>query len=165
MRFRIKAHDRDGTVRVLALDAPDEIDARRQVVASGGQIISVARPWRPTTGRATRIGLAGFSQELMALLDAGLTLVEAIDTLTEKEPGTGARRTLEQIRARLFEGRTLSSALEEHPHSFPPLYIATVRASERTGSISEALTRFVAYQQQIDSLRKKLLSASVYPLV
>src|SRR5207342_1401604 len=89
----------------------------------------------------------------------------SIDTLTEKEPAAGARRTLEQIRARLFEGLTLSAALEEQPLSFPPLYIATVRASERTGALREALGRYVAYQQQIDLLRKKLVSASVYPLV
>src|SRR6185295_2495552 len=115
--------------------------------------------------RAARIGLIQFSEELMALLDAGLTLVEAIDTLTEKEPGAGARRALEQIRARLFEGCTLSAALAEQPVNFPPLYIATARASERTGSIREALGRYVAYQKQIDLLRKKLISASIYPLV
>ena len=143
----------------------DEVDARRQVLAAGRQIISIARAWKQRAGPATRIPLVAFSQELVALLDAGLTLVEAIDTLTEKEPNMGARRALEQIRARLFEGRTLSSALEELPLSFPPLYIATVRASERTGAIREALTRFVTYQQQIDLMRKKLVSASIYPAV
>ena len=131
----------------------------------GRQIISVARPWRRLRRALAHRGSVAFSQELVALLDAGLTLVEAIDTLTEKEPGAGVRRSLEQIRARLFEGRTLSAALEELPASFPPLYIATVRASERTGAIREALTRYVAYQQQIDLLRKKLISASIYPLV
>jgi general secretion pathway protein F len=45
------------------------------------------------------------------------------------------------------------------------LYVATVRSSERTGAIREALTRYVAYQQQVDVLRKKLISASIYPLV
>jgi general secretion pathway protein F len=59
----------------------------------------------------------------------------------------------------------LSAALAELPANFPPLYIATVSASERTGSIREALGRYVAYQQQIDLLRKKLISASIYPLV
>jgi general secretion pathway protein F len=165
VRFRIKAHDRDGGVLLLAVDAIDELDARRQVHAAGRQVISVVRAWSRSPRRAARIGLAAFSQELMALLDAGLTLVESIDTLTEKEPAPGTRRALEQIRARLFEGRTLSDALGELPLSFPPLYIATVRASERTGSIREALSRYVAYQQQIDLLRKKLVSASVYPLV
>ena len=165
MQFHVKALDHDGGIRRFAVDALDEIDARRQVQQPGRQIISIVRGWRPALRGAPRLSLVPFSQELMSLLDAGLTLVEAIDTLAEKEPAAGARRTLEQIRARLFEGRTLSAALEEQPLSFPPLYIATVRASERTGSIREALSRYVAYQQQIDLLRKKLVSASVYPLV
>jgi general secretion pathway protein F len=165
VHFQIKAHERDGAVRLFTVDASDELDARRQVQTDGRQIIAVRLPWRGSARRAARIGLVHFSQELMALLDAGLTLVEAIDTLTEKEPAAGARRALEQIRARLFEGRTLSAALAELPANFPPLYIATVRASERTGSIREALGRYVAYQQQIDLLRKKLISAAIYPLV
>ena len=165
MRFNIKAHDPLGGVRVLAIDAADELEARRQVLAAGGQIISVRRPRLRFARGASKISLVPFSQELVALLDAGLSLVESIDTLTEKEPAAGARRSLEQIRSRLFEGLTLSAALEEQPASFPPLYIATVRASERTGAIREALLRFVAYQQQIDLLRKKLVSASIYPLV
>ena len=165
MRFQVKALDPDGAVLSYAIDALDEPDARNQVDASGRQIISVARSWMQSSGAATRIPLVSFSQELVALLDAGLTLVEAIDTLTEKETVPGTRRALELVRARLFEGRTLSAALEELPRSFPPLYIATVRASERTGAIREALTRFIAYQQQIDLLRKKLVSASIYPAV
>jgi len=163
--FRVKAHDPGGGILVYAVDAADESDARRQVLAAGRQVISIARHWMPGEGRARRIPLVAFSQELVALLDAGLTIVESIDTLTEKEAVPTARRALEQIRSRLFEGRPLSAALEELPQSFPPLYIATVRASERTGSIREALLRFVAYQQQIDLLRKKLVSASIYPLV
>ena len=109
--------------------------------------------------------LVSFSQELISLLDAGLSLLESIETLGEKESQAGVRRSLEQIVARLREGRTLSAALAEQPANFPPLYVATVRASERTGAIREALLRYVAYQQQVDVLRKKLVSASIYPLV
>jgi general secretion pathway protein F len=75
------------------------------------------------------------------------------------------RSSLDQIRAKLFEGRTLSSALEELPAAFPPLYVASVRASEKTGDIREAITRFVAYQTQLDVLREKVISASIYPAV
>jgi general secretion pathway protein F len=65
----------------------------------------------------------------------------------------------------LYEGQTLGAALSEHPTIFPQLYVATVRASERTGSLREALTRFITYQQQVDSLRKTLVNASIYPAV
>ena len=165
MRFTIKAFDATQGVLVYAVDAPDESDARRQVVEAGRQLISLARR-APIGGQPQgRIPLVIFSQELVALLDAGISLVEAVETLTEKETQPAVRRTMEQIRLRLFEGRTLSSALAELPQSFPPLYVATIRASERSGAIRESLTRYIAYQQQIDVLRKKLVNASIYPLV
>jgi general secretion pathway protein F len=165
MQFRVKAHDTSGGVLVYAVSAADETDARRQVVADGRQVISIAKAWQGRSRGVSRVPLVSFSQELVALLDAGLPLVESIDTLTEKEANPSTKRALEQIRARLFEGKTLSTAFEEQPLSFPPLYVATLRASERTGAIREALVRYVAYQQQIDILRKKLVSASIYPLV
>ena len=106
-----------------------------------------------------------FSNELVALLEAGLSLVEAIDALTEKERDESVRHLLEGLRRRLYEGQSLSVALGEFPGSFPTLYVATVRASERSGAIAEALRRFVAYQQQIDLLKKRLINASIYPAV
>jgi general secretion pathway protein F len=165
MRFTVKAFDAARGVLVYAIDAPDEADARRQVLEEGRQPISLVRQKVLHSPSKGRIPLVVFSQELVALLDAGISLVEAIETLAEKESQPAVRRTMEQIRSRLFEGRTLSSALSELPHSFPPLYVATIRASERSGAIRESLVRFIAYQQQIDVLRKKLISASIYPMV
>jgi general secretion pathway protein F len=129
------------------------------------RVISVGRELTLKISRRAKFPLVVFSQELVALTDAGLSLVEAIDTLTEKESNSQMRQTLEQVRMRLFEGRTLSSALEELPSTFPPLYVATVRASEQSGSIQEALTRYIAYQEQIDVLKKKVISASIYPVI
>jgi general secretion pathway protein F len=165
MIFRVKAMDSMQGVLVCDIEALDEADARRQLALQGRGVISLVAQRKVGLAQKMRVPLVGFSQELVALLDAGLSLVEAIETLAEKESNASVRRALEQIRSRLFEGRTLSAALEELPQSFPPLYVATVRASERTGDIREALERFVAYQQQIDILRKKLVSASIYPLV
>jgi general secretion pathway protein F len=66
---------------------------------------------------------------------------------------------------RLFEGATLSTALSQLPQSFPPLYVAVVKSSERSGAIAEALRRFIVYQRQLETLRAKLISASIYPAV
>ena len=165
MRFRIKAIDAANGISVTVIDATNEIDARRQLSERGLQIISLARDLQFSLSSRKKFPIVSFSQELVALLDAGLTLVESIDTLTEKETSPAMRRSLDQIRARLFEGRTLSSALEELPAAFPPLYVATIRASEKSGAIREAIMRFVTYQLQLDVLRKKVISASIYPAV
>ena len=165
MNYTIKALDPAGSLLVYALDATDEADARRQVQAQGHRIVVLNERLSLMRRGKDRVNLIHFSQELVALLDAGLSLVESIEALTEKETNAGARRPLEHIRARLFEGRSLSAALADLPDSFPPLYVATVKASERSGAIREAIVRYVTYQQQIDVLRKKVISASIYPLV
>ena len=166
MRFRVKALDGGQQVLSYVLDAADETDARRQVANAGLAFISIARERSLSLGRrAGRLELVTFSQELVALLDAGLSLVESIETLGEKEASPPVRRTFEQVLARLREGQTFGTALSEHPHSFPTLYVATVRAAERTGALREALTRYVTYQQQVDVLRKSLVNASIYPAV
>ena len=99
------------------------------------------------------------------MLAAGLNLVEALETLAEKERGGVVARTLERVLVEVRQGRTLSRALEPLPHEFPALFVATVRASERSGDLPEALRRFIAYQQQMDTVRKKVVSASIYPVL
>lgn len=166
MRYEVKAVlARRGTV-LLQLDAQNEEDARLQVTAQGGKVLNVRRRfsgWMPKS--KVRFPLAHFSQELLSLLVAGLSLVEAIETLADKEQDGGAREIIQGLLSRLYEGVTLSRALESFPQAFPPLYVATARASERTGDLPEALTRFITYQTQMDQVRKKLIGASIYPVL
>jgi general secretion pathway protein F len=164
MRFRITTLDGGPGVATQELDALDEADAHRQALARGLRVLAIqAARWHGA--RRPRLSLVAFSNELVALLEAGVSLVEAIDALAEKERDESVRHLLESLRRRLYEGQSLSVALGEFPGSFPTLYVATVRASERSGAIAEALRRFVAYQQQIDLLKKRLINASIYPAV
>lgn len=166
MQYRIKALSTAHAVLTHSVDAVDEADVRRQFTLRGLRIISVAAVGRRKLfARQAKLPLVILSQELVSLLDAGLSLVESIEALTEKESNAALRQPLERILQRLYEGQTLATALSEHPHAFPNLYVATVRASERTGALREALTRYVAYQQQVDALRKTLINASIYPAV
>jgi general secretion pathway protein F len=65
----------------------------------------------------------------------------------------------------LYEGHPLSYALEQSPGDFPALYVATVRASERTGSLAEVLSRYIVYQTQMDGVRRKVITSSIYPTI
>ncbi|MER2513625.1 type II secretion system F family protein [Nitrosomonas ureae] len=166
MRFDVKAViSGQGTVH-LELEANSEAEARRQVMEQGGMVLSVRRRFSGFTFKSrTHFPLVHFSQELLSLQTAGLSLVESIETLLEKEQDAGNRKIIQNILDRLYEGITFSQALEDYPQTFPPLYIATVRASERTGDLAEALTRFITYQTQMDFVRKKLVGASIYPVL
>ncbi len=166
MRYDIKAIHEEQGVLAMSLDAADETDAIRQARAQGYAVLTIRqrRPWlRWLEARRARFPLTLFSQELLALLEAGLSLVEAIEALAENEQRPQSRKILQQVIATLYEGHSLSYALQKFPSHFPVLYVATVRASEKTGDLGSALSRYVAYQLQMDAVRKKVVNASVYP--
>lgn len=167
MRYDVKAVlTGQGTVN-LKVDANSEEEVRQQIAAQGGMVLSIRRnlsSWS-LNKRSTRFPLVQFSQELLSLLTAGLSLVESIETLADKEHDSGIRKIIQELLSQLYEGVTFSQALEDHPQIFPALYIATIRASERTGDLPEALTRFVNYQTQMEQVRKKLIGASIYPVL
>lgn len=176
MRFDIKAIQKGaGGIATLSLEAASEADASGQAQALGYTVLTIHPRLSSVLrggGLQGRLPLGGvrfqlqlFTHELLALLEAGLPLVEAIQTLAEKEQRPDSRKILERILQALFEGQTLSAALQCQPAVFPPLYVATVRASERTGDLDKALGRYLAYQAQMEQVRKKIVSASIYPVL
>jgi len=166
MRFELKAVGPGGAVESLDFQAPDEATAVQAVEGRGYTVLSVrakrALAWR---GRDSRFPLVLFSQELRVLLNAGLPLVESIDTLAEKERSAEWRALLARLAATMREGRPFSAALEQFPRAFPVLYIATVRAAERTSDLGPSLERYVAYATQLEAIRKRVVNASIYPLL
>jgi len=166
MRFELKAIGPGGAVEALDFQAPDEVTAVRQLEGRGYTVLSVRAkgslglPWRRG---GERFPVALFSQELRVLLNAGLPLPEAIDTLAQKEKRGDWRAIIERLVEVLREGQTFSSALEEFPQIFSPLYVATVRSSEKTSDLAPALGRYVAYAAQVESIKKRVVNASIYP--
>jgi len=167
MRFELKAITPEGRIEALDFQALDEAGARQQAEGRGYSVLTLRRKSNLLEGWRTgeRFPVALFSQELLVLLDSGLPLVEAIVTLSEKERHAGSRAVLEHIAGILRQGRPFSTALEQFPHVFSPLYVATVRAAERTSDLGPALARYVAYQNQVETLRKRLLNAAIYPML
>ena len=168
MRFELRAITHDGRMETLDLQALDEASAREHAQGQGYTVVAVRRRtdlFAFLRRSGERFPLVLFSQELLVLLEAGLPLVEAIDTLAAKERRGDFRALLSRVVVVLREGRTLSSALEQFPTAFPALYVATVRAAERTSDLPHALARYVGYQTQIEALRKRVVNASIYPVL
>lgn len=151
------------TLTMVELQADDEQDAYAQLKSKGLMPVSLHAQKTAKTARREAFPLALFSQELLALLESGLNLVEAIDALSLRQDHT--RVVLQGILQSLQQGRAFSAALERQPAVFPPLYIATVKAAERTGDLGNALSRYIAYDNQVSLLKKKIVSASIYPLL
>ncbi|MGA9163568.1 MAG: type II secretion system F family protein [Thiobacillus sp.] len=166
MRYRVKALRPDTGVTALTMEALDESEVAARLQREGAQVLSiVAERGNWLAARRARFPLLLFTQELIALLDAGLTLTEALETLAEKESRPESRQLIDRLLVAMREGRPFSAALTAQADAFPPLYAATVRAAESTGDLSPALARYVGYQNQIDTVKKKVLSASIYPML
>jgi general secretion pathway protein F len=166
MRFEVHAVDAQQQIVALTLEAASEAAARESARGRGLEVFSVAsRSLALALPRRSHFSALLFSRELRSLLGAGLNLVEALQTLTEKEAAGERSRVLAAIVAALHRGEPFSQALAGLPQVFSPLYVATVKAAERTGGIAEALARYVAYQEELERVKKKVVSASIYPAI
>lgn len=170
MKFELKVAQGE-TLSLLDIEAGNAAQARSLAESQGFSVLAVRAAGLSfnhlLSGQLAKpkFNLMLFSQELLALLESGLSLVEAIEALAEKEQQPESKAVLNQVMAALYEGLPLSGALEKVPQVFAPLYIALIRASERTGDMVQALARHVTYQTQIDSVRKKIIAASIYPVL
>ena len=168
MQFDVRTLSADMVISHLVIDGRDEADARRQVEARGLFVSSITprRSGLPGRGGKRRaLSLVLFSQELLALLSAGLGIVEGLEALLEKEANPATRGVLERLLAGLREGQRFSAVLAEQPDLFPPLYVGIVKAAEGTSDLPRSLARFIDYQQRIDLVRAKLVSAAIYPCI
>ena len=168
MQYKVQAARSGLGVLNLEIDASSIEEAKKQVLQSGYSVLAI----QPIGSFiklpklfTSRFSLSLFSQELLALMDAGLPQVEALETILEKERRRTNIKLVRGIIDQLYEGKSLSKALESFPNEFNSLYVAMVKASEKTGNITDSLSRYIAYQAQIDVIRKKVVSSSVYPIV
>jgi general secretion pathway protein F len=172
MKFTARAVSAGNVMTTLSVEARDESDARRQIEARGMHVASLSPEWSWLSG-GIRLGGNGsrnlplvlFNQELLALLRAGLSITEALEALLEKEANDATRAILERLLTGLREGKRFSGVLSEQPELFPALYIGMVKAAEGTSDLPLALARFIAYRQQVDTVRNKVISSAIYPLI
>ena len=165
MRYLVTAIKGSSDLLTLEVEAPDEASIGMHPDLRGCAILEI-KPLQfgmPRFKRASKFPVLQFSRELLALLKAGLSLTEVIDLLVEKEQNAANRKLLDSLRTSLYQGKSLSNALQAFPNIFSEFYVATISASERTGSLTEALDRYVRFQEQADVIKKRVVSASVYP--
>jgi general secretion pathway protein F len=168
MKFQLKAVDRANQVVALDLEAPDEAAARDTAHYKGYVVLTIGCSNAGLlAGLQRRVAFPVdlFAIELQSLLDAGLNVVEALQALSEKEPGGENRLILTKLLDALYRGEALSQAVASLPQAFPPLFVATIKSSERTGNLKEALSRHIAYQEELDKVRRKVISALLYPAI
>ncbi len=109
--------------------------------------------------------LALITRQISTLLEAGLPLVDALQSIIEQLENAHSRRVLSQIRQKVNEGRSLYDSLSEHPRIFSDFYRNMVRSGEASGTLGSVLGRLADFMEGQVALRRKIQAAMIYPIL
>jgi type IV pilus assembly protein PilC len=134
------------------------------------RIVERRKPFNPLAliERAFKIGLKEltiFSRQFALLLNAGLTLAEAVDTIEEQTQNSSFRQILHKVKLDIQGGETLNLAMKKHPRAFSPFFVSMVQAGEIGGALDSILDRVAQFYENELDLKHKVKSAMIYPVI
>ncbi|HEX3681740.1 MAG TPA: type II secretion system F family protein [Bryobacteraceae bacterium] len=169
--FLLRYADPRGQMHELVTDAPSERDARERLANQGYLVYSVRAKdlGARLSGVAKRqkVNLEKFlifNQQFVTLIRAGLPILQSLDLLADRLTDERLGRHIRAVRDEVKTGTVLSDAFARQ-HVFPPIYVTSVLAGEKSGALVEVLERFITYQRLTLTLKKKLLVSLLYPTV
>jgi type IV pilus assembly protein PilC len=170
--FTCKIGTDDGRVVEREFEARSRQLLRESLTEQGFYVFSIRRRLFDSIPGLARAGSSwtgrrflSFNQELIVLLRSGLPILQVLDTIIERLEAGQMFDVLRAIREDIRGGGALSEAFGKFPHVFPHLYIASIKAGERTGDLPITLARYVAYQKRVETIRSKVKNAAFYPLL
>jgi type IV pilus assembly protein PilC len=170
MEYVCRVGTPSGEVVERTVSAANERALRDDLEQQGLYLLSMRRGLslsflRLRRRRVNRSLLLVFAQELAALLKAGLPLFQSLDVMLERQRDPLLRQSLAAVREKVKSGTALSDAFSQEGDLYPPIFAASLVAGERSGDLDQVLRRFSAHLRLNLSLKKKAISASVYPIV
>jgi type IV pilus assembly protein PilC len=116
-------------------------------------------------GRVKLRDLSIFCRQFSTMIDAGVSLVRALDVLGEQTQNPKLKRMIVDIQTEVESGQTLSKAMSKYPKTFTSLFIGLIRAGEVGGVLEEALQRLSHFLEKDMELRRKVKAALTYPAI
>jgi type IV pilus assembly protein PilC len=174
MEFRCRLGTPTGEIVEGVYVAQSEAHLRRELEDKGLHVLALrprgglSLPGLSVGGRKPKIArheFMVFNQELATLLKAGMPLVQSIDILRARLANPLFKAVLDDVYEKVRSGTALSEAFQTHGDLFPSVYTASLMAGERAGNLDAVLRRYVAYAKVIETVRKKTISALVYPTI
>lgn len=168
MEYICKVGTPAGEIVERSFDAPNEEALKADLLRQGLFLFShraATRGFRLGSPRVKAENLQLFGQELAALLKAGLPLTQSMDLMVERQRDPVFKRSLAAVRDRIKSGAALSESFRLEGPLYPQMFSASLIAGERSGNLEGVLRRFVTYVKLNQAIKKKVIAASVYPMV
>src|SRR6266851_4162138 len=173
MEFRCRLASPNGEIVEGVYVAESEARLRQELEDKGLYVLSL-QPKHAIAGISLRLPqrqnvntreFLVFNQELATLLKAGMPLVQSLDLLKRRVTTPLFRRVLDDVHEKVRSGTALSDAFAAEGDLFPRVYTASLLAGERSGNLDAVLRRYVEYTKIIASVKRKTVSALVYPAI
>src|SRR5436309_6720998 len=173
MEFRCRLASPNGEIVEGIYAADNEARLRHELEEKGLYVLSL-QPKGAIGGLALHLPQRNkintreflvFNQELATLLKAGMPLVQSLDLLRRRVLSTTFRSVLDDVHEKVRSGTALSDAFSAHGDLFPRVYTASLLAGERSGNLDSVLRRYVEYTKLIATVKRKTVSALVYPAI
>jgi type IV pilus assembly protein PilC len=173
MEFRCRLSTPGGEITEGVYVADSEARLRHELEQKGLCVLAL-RPrhllarWIPRLPARRAIPVREFvvfNQELATLLKAGMPLVQSLDILRARMVNPSFKAVLDDIYDKVRAGTALSEAFRSHGDLFPGVYTASLMAGEKSGNLETVLRRYVAYVKVVAGVRRRTLSALIYPAV
>lgn len=113
--------------------------------------------------RVPRADVINLAQQLSVMIETGVNISDALDCIAAQAEKPPVRRMVEDLSRHVQQGRDFSTALARHPRSFPRLFVALIRAAEKSGMMAKLLQRGVAYLRDEQETVRKVKGALTYP--
>jgi len=173
MEFRCRLGTPGGEIVEGVYAADSEARLRQEFEDKGLYVLAIQRAGRAALGsftlpRRNRISTREFlvfNQELATLLKAGMPLVQSLDILRQRVANPLLKTVLDDVHDRVRAGSSLSEAFEAHGSLFAGVYTASLLAGEKSGSLEQVIRRYVTYVKVISGVKRKTISALVYPII
>ena len=173
MEFRCRLGTPGGEIIEGVYAAENEARLRRDFEERGLYVLGIQRtggimPAGISLPRRTRVSTREFlvfNQELATLLKAGMPLVQSLEILKRRVSNPLFKSVLDDVYERVRAGSSLSEAFEAHGELFPGVYTASLLAGEKSGNLEQVIRRYVAYVKVVATVRRKTISALIYPLI
>jgi type IV pilus assembly protein PilC len=118
----------------------------------------------PAAGiKIARADVIQISQQLSIMVETGVTITEALDCIAAQSEKPPVKKLLEDLSQQVQGGSDFSSALARHPRSFPRLFVALIKASEKSGMMGKLLTRATTYMRDEQETLRRVKGALTYP--
>ncbi|MCX6637554.1 MAG: type II secretion system F family protein [Acidobacteria bacterium] len=170
-QFTVKYADARGEIRQDVAEASAAQELRDRYTQQGYLVYSIRgrreMPLASFGRRPKKLNLEKFlifNQQFVTLFRAGLPILKSLDLLAERltEPKLG--RHVQAVRDDVRNGTLLSEAFRKQG-VFPPMYVTSILAGEKSGALGEVLERYIAYQRLSLAVRKKIMLSLLYPSV